>query len=248
MNNAMEETAYDAFRYSLISELVFGILGNILVIISIARQKQLLKKNYYFLVLHLAVCDLGASVFLLLSRIFYHLNVTRYSGFNIACLFHLLHYSFYLSGLAMMLMISMLRYRATVHPLKPAISQGKLINFGYVVYVTSLTTGLGLNVPSCVNVKLNYSIYTKFMSGFDFFLYLVPTIFMIVCYCKIGRALVKQNNLFYRSFFDCCWNSFSKSTDLWNTRQKNVQISKTMQQEKANSRRTDYTGSLKNES
>ena len=93
----------------------------------------------------------------------------------------------------MMLMISVLRYRATVHPLKPAISRGKLTNFCYVVYVTSLTTGLGLNVPSCVYVKLNHFIYTKFISGFDFFLNLVPTVFMIVCYCKIGLALVKQN-------------------------------------------------------
>ena len=189
----MEQTAADAYQYSLISVVVFGIVGNMLVIISIARQKLLLKKNYYFLVLHLAVCDLGASVFFLLSRIFYLVNVTRYSGFNIACLFYSLHYSFYLSGLAMMLMISVLRYRATVHPLKPAISRGKLINFSYVVYVTSLTTGLGLNVPSCIYVKLNLFIYTKFISGFDLFLYLVPPVFMIVCYCKIGLALVKQN-------------------------------------------------------
>ena len=193
INNAMEQTAADAYQYSLISVLVFGILGNILVIISIARQKQLLKKNYYFLVLHLAVCDLVASFFRLLSLILYFFNVTRYSGFNIACLFHLLHYSFYLSGLAMMLMISMLRYRATVHPLKPTVSRGKLINFCCIGYVTSLTTGLGLNVPSCMNVKLNHSIYTKFISGLDLFLYLVPTVFMIVCYCKIGLALVKQN-------------------------------------------------------
>ena len=159
----MGQTAVDAYQYSLISVLVFGIVGNMLVIISIARQKQLLTKNYYFLVLHLAVCDLGASVFLLLSRIFYLVNVTRYNGYNIACLFHLLHYSFYLSGLAMMLMISVLRYRATVHPLKPAISRGKLINLCYVVYATSLTTGLGLIVPSCVYVKLNHFICIKFL-------------------------------------------------------------------------------------
>ena len=54
------ETAYDVYRYSDAVVLVFGILGNILVIISILRQKQVLKNNYYFLVLHLAICDLGA--------------------------------------------------------------------------------------------------------------------------------------------------------------------------------------------
>jgi hypothetical protein len=55
----MGKTAYDAYRYSEAVVLVVGILGNILVIISILRQKKLLKNNYYFVVLHLAICDLG---------------------------------------------------------------------------------------------------------------------------------------------------------------------------------------------
>ena len=189
----MEKTTNDAYIYSLISAAVFAILGNILVIISIARQKELLKKNYYFLVLHLAICDLGASFFRLLSLILYFFNVTPYSGFNIACLFHMLHYPFFLSRVAMMLMISVLRYRATVHPLKPAISRGKLIKVCCVVHVFDILIGLGLTLPQCLNVKMDYIIYMRFLNGFDLFNYLVSTIFMIVWYCKIGRALVKQN-------------------------------------------------------
>ena len=189
----MGNAAYYAFIYSLTSVLVFGILGNILVIISITRQKQLLKKNYYFLVLNLAVCDLGTSVFLLLAHIIDLLGLTSYPCFSIEYIFRELHYPFYLSGVAMMLIISVFRYRATVHPFKPAISRGKLIKVCCVVYVVNLIIGLGSHVPYCFDVRENYPIYWRFLVGFDVLYYLVPTIFMIACYCKIGRALVKQN-------------------------------------------------------
>ena len=69
LNERMGKTAYDAYRYSYAVVLVFGILGNILVIISILRQKKLLKKNYYFLVLHLAICDLGPPILILFNHI-----------------------------------------------------------------------------------------------------------------------------------------------------------------------------------
>ena len=59
VNETIGKTAYDAYRYSYAVVNVVGILGNILVIISILRQKKLLKNNYYFLVLHLAICDEG---------------------------------------------------------------------------------------------------------------------------------------------------------------------------------------------
>ena len=193
----MGETAYNAYKYSLISVSVFGILGNILVIFCIARQKQLLKKNYYFLVLHLAICDLGEVTMLPLSYI--ALSYDVYLGFNIFCLFFSLDTFFLLSGVAMMLMISLLRYRATVHPLKPAISRVKLIKFCCVVYVVSLVFGLGqLTVPQCINNPIDNRIfdnpiYLRFVIGFGLFLSFVLTISIIVCYGKIGLAIVKQN-------------------------------------------------------
>ena len=57
LNETMGKTAYDVYRYSDVVAIVFGIVGNILVIISILRQKKMLKNNYYFLVLHLAMCN-----------------------------------------------------------------------------------------------------------------------------------------------------------------------------------------------
>lgn len=54
---------YEAFRYSETIVIVFGIIGNILVILSIQRQqKYALKNNYYFLVLHLAICDAAVLI------------------------------------------------------------------------------------------------------------------------------------------------------------------------------------------
>ena len=190
----MKDAANYVYHYCLISVLLVGIVGNLLVIISIARQKQLLKKNYYFLVLHLAICDLEASVFELFGLTIFRLDVASYRGLDIACLLYVLHVPFILSGVAMMLMISLLRYRATVNPLKPTISRAKLIKVCYVVYVVSSIIGLGLAVPQCyIKVKLNDPTYMRFLCGSDLFIAIAPVIFMIVCYCKIGLALVKQN-------------------------------------------------------
>ena len=97
------------------------------------------------------------------------------------------------------MMISVLRYRATVHPLKPAIGRAKLRKVCYIVYVVGFIMGMGLTVPECFNVKKNY-IYLKSLDGLDLlFLNLVPTTFMFICYCKIRRALVEQNKQMKRT-------------------------------------------------
>ena len=77
LNETMGKTAYDAYRYSYSVVNVVGILGNILVIISILRQKKLLKNNYYFLVLHLAICDLGVLIIFLFNHINWYLVEDR---------------------------------------------------------------------------------------------------------------------------------------------------------------------------
>ncbi len=95
----------------------------------------------------------------------------------------------------MMLVISVLRYRATVHPLKPAITRRKLKVVCGLVYVVGLIAGYGAAVPYCFMLWNNVpTVYVKFTSGYIlFFHYSFPTIFMAVVYYKIGRALTKQN-------------------------------------------------------
>ena len=134
----MRETAeYEAYRYSRAAVLVFGILGNILVVISILRQKNMLRNNYYFTVLHLAICDLGTLIVYLLDDIvWFWLEEPLFVNFKkFYCLGFYVNYIFQVAGVGMMLIISVLRYRATVHPLKPAITRPKLKVVCGLVYV-----------------------------------------------------------------------------------------------------------------
>ena len=75
-----------AYKYSLTSVVVFGILGNILVIISILRQKKLLMNNYHFVVLHLAICDLGWLVVIICTYV-QHEVLLGGKSFKMYCLF-----------------------------------------------------------------------------------------------------------------------------------------------------------------
>ena len=163
----------DTYRYSVTVVIAFGIAGNILVILSILRQKKnMLKKNYYFLVLHLAICD-QAGVILYLFVV--------------------------IEGYWLEEPLSV-HYRATVHPLKPAISRQKLKVFCGLVYLVGLIVGGGVGLPLCfIKSNVVHVAFWKFYcTFFIFFVYLDPTIFMAVVYCKISRSLIKQNKYMKR--------------------------------------------------
>jgi hypothetical protein len=106
LNETMGKTAYDIYRYSHAVVTVFGILGNILVIISILRQKKVLKNNYYFLVLHLAICDLGALIIYLILHINWRLVEEQLFTHSIKyCAFSCIPSFFRVPGIGMMLII-----------------------------------------------------------------------------------------------------------------------------------------------
>ena len=192
----MGETGYEVFIYSVDVVTILGILGNILVVISILRQKNVLKNNYYFLVLQLAICDLGALVIYLFRDInWFWLEEPLFDSFSkFYCFSHRVNYIFRVAGVGMMLFISVLRYRATVHPLKPAITRRKLKVICGLMYVVGLIAVYGpLIVSSCGFVNLN-DVMGKIIYGYIMFcLFFFPTVFMAVVYFKIGRALIKQN-------------------------------------------------------
>jgi hypothetical protein len=146
----MGRTTYDAYRYSYAVVLVVGILGNILVIISILRQKKLLKNNYYFLVQHLAICDLGPLIIFLFGHInWYFVEDRLVTTSTKYCVFNHIYLVFRVAGIGMMLIISVLRYRATVHPLKPDVSRRKLKIVCGLVYIVGFIAGYGLFLPVC---------------------------------------------------------------------------------------------------
>ena len=198
LNETMGKIKNDAYEYSYTVVVVFGILGNILVILSILRQKKnMLKNDYYFLVLHLAICDLAALIiyiFNIVDIFWLEKPLSDYSPM-ITCNIYVILYTFQLIGVGMMFIISLLRYRAIVHPLKPAISRGKLKIVCGLVYLAGLIVGFGIRLPLCfIKSKVAYVAYLKFYRAFwIFFVYFIPTIFMAVVYYKISRSLIKQN-------------------------------------------------------
>ncbi len=123
----MGKTTNDVRIYPLLLVLLFSILGNILVIISILRKKSLWGNNYYFLVLQLAICHLGVLIIHLLDRIDIHwFEEELYVPSTLYCVFGDRIYLFQSAGIVIMLIISVRRYRAAVHPSKPAITRRKL--------------------------------------------------------------------------------------------------------------------------
>jgi hypothetical protein len=197
LNERMWKTAYDAYRYSYAVVLVVGILGNILVIISILRQKKLLRNNYHFLVLHLAICDLGPLIIPLFGHINrYFVKDRPVITSTYYCVFIHIYYVFRVAGIGMMLIISLLRYRATVHPLKPDVSRRKLKVVCGLVYIVGFIAGYGTYLPLCFMQRTSdvAIVYNKVYNGYIVScFYFFPTIFMAVVYYKIGRELIKQN-------------------------------------------------------
>lgn len=93
----------------------------------------------------------------------------------------------------MMLIISLLRYRAILHPLKPAITRRKLKGVCGLAYLVGLIAAYGTRWPLCfIKSNVVYEAYRKLYFAFSsFFGCFVPTTFMTVVYYKIVRALIK---------------------------------------------------------
>ena len=192
----MEKTEYDIYKYSLLLVHLIGIVGNILVFISILRQKHLFKSNYYFVVLQLAICDLVALIISLLVIADIHWVKTKlYFSSVVYCAFGNMFYLFHVAGIGMMLLISALRYRATVHPFKPAISRRRLKVICCLVYVVGLIGGFGANLPVCfLPHEKNNLTYNRYSLAYAIIAYnFVPMISMSVLYYKVGRSLMRQN-------------------------------------------------------
>ena len=187
--------------YALVT--VFGILGNTFVIISILRQRSLLKNNYNFLVLELAICDLGCLLVIFLKHTdMYFSEATRFISSLPVCVVLKICYVLHVSGIGIMLVISVIRYRATVHPFKPAISRSKLRVACVLMYtIIGLFAGYLTSMPKCFLEK-NISIaYSRWFTVYEVLLfYIFPTIFLAVVYYKVCRALAKQSNYMKQVF------------------------------------------------
>ena len=160
------------------------------------------KNNYYFLVLNLAICDLAALIKHLLDIVpIFWLEKPLYVyviGYVLECI-----------GVGMMLIISLLRYRAIVHPLKPAISKRKMKVVCGLVYLVGFIVESGTRLPRSFIKRVAYRKF--YLAFWMFFAYFIPTIFMAVVYYKISRSLIKQREYMKR----VCSNPVGISLMFW---------------------------------
>ena len=180
--------------------VLFGVLGNILVIYSIISQRRLLKNNYYFLVLHLAFCDL--MVLLLSSYDTYEAwypNSLFSRSITICKVWQPTLTVFFNAGVFMVLFIGIFRCRAVLHPLKPPVSRSNLRVVVGAVYLCAITCVAPLVLvlkftddvcsEDWPNPTLNI-IYTSFLTTVQYFL---PILILFTLYYKICKALNTQS-------------------------------------------------------
>ena len=186
-------------RHPLIVDLTFpvaiiGIIGNSLVIISILQRRRLLTSNYYFVVLHLAICDL---IWLIQHsvQLMTKLLMTGVSSDETFCLFVKTGYVFAEAGAFLMLIIAFLRYRATAYPFKHPISKRRLKVSCTMAYLASFLFGYALFIPSCVGYD-DYFVLVKIQHNVVALGCILVTTVNAAIYYKIGRVLYNQKNNF----------------------------------------------------
>ena len=199
VNTILAAPNYAAAAFLSLTQL-FGVLGNILVIYSIVSQRSLLKSNYYFLVLHLAFCDL--MVLLLISHKTYEAwypNSLSIRSLVMCKMWEPTLTSFFNAGVFMVVVIAIFRGRAVLHPLKPAVSRSKLRIVVGAVYLCAIASV----VPLVLVLKYTdvclfeewpnptlYIIHTFFLITVEYFL---PVLILFILYYKICKALNTQS-------------------------------------------------------
>ena len=205
MNTTSSDTTHLSFVKSvragciLIFVILIGSLGNLSIIFSILRR-NLQKINYYYFVLHLAICDL----FTLLGAIrkcYRFLTGNDWITSAVSCkLSHFTGGQFYLAGAYFMVLISALRYRAVFHPLRLAVSRWKLHFSSAILYVVAFLYQIpavlvyNFTPPDkCFKewpLKALRTTYKAFQPSVH---YVIPVVVIGLTYMKICHELVKQS-------------------------------------------------------
>ena len=178
---------------------LFGVLGNILVIYSIISQRSLLKSNYYFLVLHLAFCDLMVLLFISYDTYeAWYPNSLFIRSFAMCKVWQPTLTVFFNAGVFMVVLIAIFRCRAVLHPLKPAVSRSKLRVVVGAVYLCAIACV----VPCILVLKFTNVCFEKWPNPtlnviYTFFLitvqYFLPVLILFILYYKICKALNTQS-------------------------------------------------------
>ena len=185
---------------------IFGLCGNILVILTVCSGWRRLQTNYYRLVFHLAICD----IFLLLAgNLLFTLGPwleNQYWPSNLGTITCIIIFPLvgciFTTELALLVVIAILRHKAVTQPLRPRISRKKLQYIIALVHIVPLF----LNIPTFLSQQVTrelcttrwkdnmyYYVYTWIL---DLAITLLPMLFLVVLYTKMCYSLaLHQKNL-----------------------------------------------------
>ncbi|XP_028400227.1 neuropeptide FF receptor 1-like [Dendronephthya gigantea] len=195
-----------AIGFFSILAVLLGVPGNTAVIVSICRTRNLLRNNHYYLLLHLAICDLVHLIFFIddIYTVFNNTGVS--SNSRILCkIWSPTYTSCFIAGVYFLVLISVSRYRAIVQPFKPPISRKLLKIYSASVYIIAVLCiipyALVLKFDESQGASICYEqwpfqslniVYTVFLAVVQ---YLMPVAFLSVVYFKICKKLVIQSKI-----------------------------------------------------
>ena len=189
---------------------LFGVCGNVLVILTIGSGPRRFQSSYYRLVFHLAVCD----IFLLLSgNILFTIGPWTEVNFwssnlgIVACskIFPLVG-SVFITEISLSVVIALLRHKAITQPLQPKVTSKRLKCIIVLVYITPLF----LYIPKFLSQQVAGEQCTNRWQGnmyyyiYDMILDLsntaIPMMFLIVLYVKMCYSLARHREIQRRLF------------------------------------------------
>ena len=181
--------------------VTFGCIGNLLVIISLSYKKKLLKKNnYYYLVLHLAFADLACLLFTV-DYIFESFTGKQFAFSTVFCkLWSPLHTTFFIMEGEVMVLISLVRFRAVFYPLRAPLKRWKVntaLALAWVIAISSIAPlfvffrySSELGCPIVYPGQESTLVYMLFLSNVE---YLIPLVLLSFTYQRMYTKIAKKN-------------------------------------------------------
>ena len=192
-------TNYELAQVSLAAAYIvielFAISGNILIIYAICNSRRL-KTNYYFLVFHLAICDIAIVVF---GNTIFTFPLYNLSSSSIAILYRVSTFvnpfvsGIFVSQCSFLVIIAVLRYRAVTQPLQPQITK-KALNYAIAgVY----TMAIILQIPFFLKNEDNKWYQSKYFKIYQCIwessVTLLPFTLFVGLYSVMCRSLLLHN-------------------------------------------------------
>lgn len=184
----------------------FAVIGNALTVFVIYRERRF-KTNYYFLVFHLAICDLVLLTSIAISlAISFGFVTGSHPAINTTCkVIHCLLAYIGWCEMYLIMAIAALRYRAIVYPFRPPLNRVNmnclviaahgvafLLQSPYAFFVAETKEPRNICVKYLKNVA-HLQLFTIYQYAILVLVFVVPMLVISFLYAKICSALLRHH-------------------------------------------------------